>query len=140
MRAFAIFLTVFGIGCALAGCLHLIFGPGADVMLGAELGAAVHDPVLDSQNRFYGAIFTGYGLLFVLAASNVERYGTLIRALSLIFFCGGLARLVAWWSSGAPSGFAVALLVSELTLPLIIMLWQRRLAPGQIKGNPERSQ
>ncbi len=127
MRAFAIFLTVFGIGCALAGCLHLIFGPGADVMLGAELGAAVHDPVLDSQNRFYGAVFAGFGLLFVLAATDLARYRLLITSLTLIFFAGALARCVAWYSSGFPGNWASVLLLSELLLPPIILAWQHAL-------------
>lgn len=127
MRAFAVFLTLFGVGCFLAGCLHLISGPGADVTLGAQLGQAVNDPVLDSQNRFYGAIFAGYGLLFVLASRNPEHYRALITMLSLIFFAGGLARCIAWLASGAPSNWAIALLASELLIPPIILMWQRSL-------------
>lgn len=37
------------------GGLHLALGPGADVLLGAQLSREVlADPTLDSQNRFYG--------------------------------------------------------------------------------------
>ena len=46
----------------LIGFGHLMFGVGADVQLGANVSAqSLADPVLDSQNRFYGVIFTVYG-------------------------------------------------------------------------------
>ena len=39
----------------LVGVLHLAIGVEADVLLGAKLpAAALADPALDSQNRFYG--------------------------------------------------------------------------------------
>jgi hypothetical protein len=40
------------------GCLHLVLGINAEVLLGANIGAEVlTDPVVDSQDRFYGVAF-----------------------------------------------------------------------------------
>jgi hypothetical protein len=59
----------------LVGALHLVFGVGADVLLGAKVPAVVvSDPVLDSQNRFYGVSFALYGVLLFLCATNLPKY------------------------------------------------------------------
>ena len=59
----------------LVGCLHLVLGLNADLLLGANIGAdVISDPVLDSQNRFYGVAFTVYGFLNPMADTQAKSW------------------------------------------------------------------
>jgi hypothetical protein len=108
----------------IVGALHLTLGLGADVLLGAKLPAEViADPVLSSQNRFFGVIFMLYGVLFLLCASDIPKYATVLRCLLWVFFAAGLARLVSVAVHGFPSPQVVGLLISELVLPPVLHGW-----------------
>ena len=110
------------------GALHLILGPGADVMLGARLSAAtLGDAVLDSQNRFYGVAFTVYGVLLLLCASDLNKYQTVLRCVLCVFFAAGLARYVSIAISGWPTALVLALLVTEIVAPPVLLWWLSRL-------------
>lgn len=114
-------LRVVALGFVLAGLSHVFLGPGADVALGANiLPETLADATLDSQNRFYGASFTIYGVLFWIASGDLVRYATLLRVLILWFFFGGLVRLVSVGLKGWPSDMVWALALSELILPPIL--------------------
>ena len=106
------------------GVLHLVLGPSADALLGAALPADVlSDPVLDSQNRFYGVAFSLYGALFLVCANDLSRYAPVFHATIWFFFAGGLARLVSLLVTGIPSKFVLVLLVLELLLPPVLFSW-----------------
>jgi hypothetical protein len=110
------------------GATHLVLGVGADVMLGARLPDAVlRDPVLDSQNRFYGVAFTLYGVLLLLSATDLRKYRTVLPCVLAIFFAAGLARIVSIATHGMPSAFVLLLLASELLLPPLLWWWFARL-------------
>ena len=115
----------------LVAALHLVLGLKADTMLGASLSADVlRDPVLDSQNRFYGASFALYGVMLVLCASDLDRYATVVRCTLWCFFVGGCARLVSIALNGWPSAPVIALLASELILPPFLIWWLARRPPA----------
>ena len=97
-------------------------------MLGANIPqAALVDPVLDSQNRFYAVAFTLYGVLFYLCSSDLARYETVLRCVFLVFMMAGLARLVSIATHGVPSGLVLTLLASELLLPPFMLMWLSKL-------------
>lgn len=122
-------LRLFAIGCILAGLSHVALGLGADAALGANPGEAMLEASLDSQNRFYGMTFTVYGALTWLFTTDTARYGTMFRTLMVIFFLGGLARLLSIAIHGMPSPMVCGLAVSELLLPPIFLFWQARFSP-----------
>ncbi|MEQ8859964.1 MAG: DUF4345 family protein [Pseudomonadales bacterium] len=106
------------------GALHLALGLGADVMLGAAIPPGVLlDPVLDSQNRFYGVAFSLYGVLLFICAADLEKYQTVLRAVLLVFLAAGAARVVSVAVSGVPALPVVLLLASELLLPPVLLVW-----------------
>ena len=108
----------------LVGCLHLVLGLNAEVLLGANIGQeTVSDPVLDSQNRFYGVVFTAYGFLFYICASNLTKYQTILRTLLWVFFAAGCARLVSIVVHGMPSNYVLMLLATELIVSPIALAW-----------------
>jgi hypothetical protein len=90
---------IFGI----VGALHLSLGVGADVLLGAQLpDAALADPALDSQNRFYGVAFALYGLLLYRCALDLRAGAPILRIVIWTFFAAGLARIVSIATHGVP--------------------------------------
>lgn len=111
----------------LVGLLHLMLGLQADVMLGAVIPDSVlSDPVLDSQNRFYGVAFTVYGFLLFVCATDLDRYQLILKILLWVFFAAGCARLVSIGFVGLPSVPVMLLLATELILPPIGHVWLNR--------------
>jgi hypothetical protein len=111
---------VFGI----VGALHLAFGVGADVLLGARLPSeALSDAALDSQNRFYGVAFVLYGVLLYLCATDLRKYATVLRCVLWVFFAAGLARLVSVGTHGIPPPPVLVLLATEIVVPPLLHLW-----------------
>ena len=130
MQIFTLLLRFTAPVFLLVGALHLALGVGAEVMLGAMLpSAALSDAVLDSQNRFYGIAFTLYGVLFLICASDLHKYATVLRAVLWVFFAAGLARLVSIAVHGLPSMLVLVLLDTELILPPVLLVWLSKLAP-----------
>lgn len=120
-------LRLLAIGCVLAGLTHVVLGLGSDVMLGAHVSPdTLTNASLDSQNRFYGAAFTLYGLLFWLCAGDVQRYRTVLNLVLAAFFFGGVARRISVALHGLPSPMVIGLAVSELVVPPTIWLWMKK--------------
>lgn len=119
------------------GCLHLVLGINAEVLLGASIGMdALTDPVVDSQNRFYGVAFTLYGILLFVCATDIDKYQTILRTLLWVFFASGCARLVSIVTHGLPSNIVLVLLTTELLLPLLCIVWLRKtlISTPNVKG------
>lgn len=111
----------------LVGALHLFLGVEADVLLGASLSAeAIADPVLDSQNRFYGVSFTLFGVLLFLCSTDISKYRTVLKCVLWVFFAAGVARFVSIGIHGLPSALVLALLASELVIPPVLAIWLHR--------------
>lgn len=131
-----LFIRIIAPGFVLAGLLHVFLGLGADVMLGADIPASVlNDASLDSQNRFYGISFTVYGVLLWIASTDLARYSTLLRVLILLFFLGGVMRLVSIALKGWPSNLVWALALSELVLPPVLW-WMLRREEKAVQDQP----
>jgi hypothetical protein len=114
-----------GVACVAIGLYHLVLGIGS-----VPIGVTV-----DSRERFYNAIFVGYGLAWLWAARQSPIPAAAIRWLAGLLFLGGIGRVisVAWY--GWPHGFQVALAVVELTVPLVYF-W---LAPADEKARGQVS-
>lgn len=114
-----------GLACVAIGLFH--FALGIDSVPGeGSAGATVA-----SRERFYGAIFLGYGLAWLWAARQRPIPATGVRWLAGIFFLGGLGRLVSMVADGPPHWFQVVLMVLELALPAVF-LW---LAPAEERAH-----
>lgn len=108
------------------GVIHLTFGAGGEVLLGAAVDPQfLNDPVIDSQNRFYGVAFTVYGFLFYLCATDLPKYETVLKILLAVFFAAGLARIVSIGVVGLPSVMVLFLLFVELVMPPVLYVWLR---------------
>jgi hypothetical protein len=83
---------------------------------------------VESELRFYGAIYVGYGIAMLRVAPSAERETTAVRALAGTLFLAGLARAGGWRAVGRPHRAQLALLAIELLAPPLITAWQARLA------------
>ncbi|MFG2825814.1 DUF4345 domain-containing protein [Kitasatospora sp. NPDC048365] len=100
-----------GIACVAIGLAHVALGndsvPGA-----GSAGATV-----DSLQRFFGAIFAGYGLAWLWAARQSPIPATAVRWLAGVFLLGAVGRLLSLAVHGWPHWFQLVLTVIELLMP-----------------------
>jgi hypothetical protein len=118
-------VKVVGAVIVLIGCLHVALGLGADKLLDPSVPTdAVSHPSLDSQNRFYGAAFAIFGVLLWMCSTDMTRYADVFRALMIVFFIGGLTRIVSFVVRGRPSLQIIGLAALELAAPPLLLWWQ----------------
>jgi hypothetical protein len=120
-------MRVLGAVPLLVGLSHIVFGITADGQLGAVLTPdVVSDPVLDSQDRFYGAAFMGYGALLYLCLTDLKRYAGVFRLMCAFIVLGGVARLLSIMLRGLPPPPVLGLVGVELVLVPLIVGWHSR--------------
>lgn len=106
-----------GVACAAIGLLHFALG------IASVPGEAAAGATVDSRERFYGAIFLGYGLAWIRAARQTPVPAGAVRWLAGIFLLGGIGRLLSLAVHGPPHPFQVVLTVIEVGLsPLYFWL------------------
>lgn len=105
-----------GAACVGIGVVHLLAGTAS------VPGEGLADATVDSRERFYGAIFAGYGLSWVWAARQTPADERPLRVLAGVFLAGGLGRLLSWKVEGRPHGFQLVLTAIELALPVPFLL------------------
>ena len=128
-RSLRIMALLMGITCAAIGVLHLLFG------VASVPGEGLAGATVDSRERYYGAIFLGYGLAWVWAARQRPVPATAVRWLAGIFLLGAAGRLLSLALVGPPQAFQVVLTVVELVLPPVFF-W---LAPADERARGRRA-
>ena len=119
-RTLRLLMWAMGIACVCIGLYHVVGGI-ATVPGEAHSGATV-----DSRERFYNAIFAGYGAAWLYAVRRPVVPAVWVRALAAVFLLGGIGRLLSLAVHGQPHWFQLPLIVLELVLPPLF-LW---LAPA----------
>ncbi len=119
--AVAIGLSILLAGAQTVGSL----GESAfNVLSGSTTASPPWPPTMDSELRFYAALFLGFGVLCGRTALNPARHAGDVPWLMLVFFIGGLGRALSWLSVGPPHPFFLSLMTMELALPpVVILLW-----------------
>ncbi|WP_431040592.1 DUF4345 domain-containing protein [Streptomyces sp. P1-3] len=116
-KVLRVLVLAMGYACVAIGLFHVLLG-NASIP-----GAGSAGPTVDSLGRFFGAIFTGYGLGWLWAARQSPIPATAVRWLAGVFLLGALGRLLSLAAHGWPHWFQVALAVVELVLsPLLFWL------------------
>lgn len=119
------YLIIFGVVCVLIALAHIFIGPSTII------GANTPNATLDGDTRMVMVLFLAYGALCVWAARDLDRNAGLIHLLMLVFFVGGLVRLMTVAYSGWPNWFYIAMIVVEIGMPLIYSPLLR-----QVTGRP----
>lgn len=79
---------------------------------------------LDSEFRFYEAFWFSYGIALNLVAFRLEHRLRYVVPLTLVFFVGGVGRLISILVVGFPHPVFVLLAIPEIVLAVImIALW-----------------
>ena len=106
---------VMGVACALIAAYHFAGGiwsvPGTESIQGGARAT------VDSRERFYSAIFLGYGLAWVWVARRRPVPAAAVRFLAAIFLLGGLGRCLSLLVEGWPHWFQLPESAVELVLP-----------------------
>jgi hypothetical protein len=119
-RLLQVLLGSLGLTAAAAGLVAVITGP--EGQLGGErVGASI-----ESEYRFYAALWFAYGIAALAVVPRVERATAAVCVLAGALFAAGLARALAWIEAGRPHDLYLVLLALELSIPQLLVLWQRR--------------
>ena len=82
-------------------------------------------PTMDSELRFYAALWGAYGVVVLAAARDLSARLGYVPWLAAVFFAGGLGRLASYLGVGPPHPFFTLLMIIELLLPLALFgLWR----------------
>jgi Domain of unknown function (DUF4345) len=106
------------------GALDLVLGAKAFSPLGTQISTeALADPSLNSQIRFFGAIWLGFGCLLWHSSSDLKTHATWFRLMGFTLVLSGVGRLISWIQFGVPvTPFIGATLVELLLIPCLL-LW-----------------
>ncbi len=128
-RALRWLVLVMGVACVAIGLFHFVLGT-ASVPGEGRAGATV-----DSRERFYGAVFLGYGMAWIWAARRTPVPAKVVQWLAGIFLLGGIGRVLSMIVHGRPQWLQVVLTAIELGLPPLY-LW---LAPADERAHLARA-
>lgn len=120
LRALSLFAALFGAVCMVIALAHIALGPAAIP------GSVPVNATMDSEDRFYATLFLGFGAALIWCSRALEQRRDLFGALLLIFFLGGIARIVSALAVGPPDTLFIVLGGVELLLPPILWILLRR--------------
>ncbi|MET0458666.1 MAG: DUF4345 domain-containing protein [Ilumatobacteraceae bacterium] len=116
VRTLRLLVLAMGVACVAIGFVHLVFG------IASVPGEGSASATVDSRERFYGAIFVGYGLAWLWVGRQRPIPAAAVRVLAVVFLLGGIGRVVSLVQYGRPQWFQLVLTGVELALP-VLLLW-----------------
>jgi hypothetical protein len=124
-KVLQIVLGVLGLIPILTGGLNLIMGASALNLDGASFSSDVlNNVVLDSEIRFFGAIWFGIGIILYWMLPSIEKHTMLLRLMTGGIFLGGIGRLASALLVGIPPNHFIAATTLELIGMPLLVLWQ----------------
>jgi hypothetical protein len=110
-RALRMLARSTGAACTGIGVMHAVVGARSVIGL-TDSGATE-----DSQERFYGSIFAGYGVAWLHAARAERMSPQTVRWLAATMAGGGAARVLGTFRSGRPHSFWLVMTAVEFVVP-----------------------
>jgi len=114
------FVLLFGAVCIAIALVHIGYGPASIP------GSVPVNATMDSEDRFYATLFLGFGAASIWCGLDMAARGAMLRALMLVFFLGGIARIVSAVQVGPPSPLFVFLGGLELVIPPLLIWAQAK--------------
>jgi hypothetical protein len=103
--------TATGAASVAIGCYHFALGTAS------VPGATDANATVDSRERFYSAIFAGYGIAWIRAARTSPIRAGDVRLLAGVMLAGGAGRLLSRVRNGRPHWFQDVLTAVEFAFP-----------------------
>jgi hypothetical protein len=109
----------------------------ASAAVGAGLGGAIGgahffklagDVSASSHVHYLAGLLLAIGLGFWSTIPDIAHKTRRFRLLAAIVICGGLFRFAATFTDGVPQGWALFGMINETLVPLVLGLWQMRVA------------
>ena len=107
----------------LTGGLDVVNGIALLVTAGAPVQHLVGDPVLNSQVRFWGVIWFGFGVLLWRTASRLKADAGLFRMMCYVIAASGVARLLSAFAFGLPGPVLTGAMIIELGASAGFLFW-----------------
>ena len=118
-----------GLALGALGTLAAVAG-ARGVLRGARevAGPKPMPSVVDSEYRFYAAWYLLTGVTLLRVAVEPEAAQREVRFVGVGFWTAAAGRILSLQQTGRPSMGQLVLLGAELTLPLLLLPWQARVA------------
>ena len=85
--------------------------------------------VQDSHVRFLAGVYSGLGLIFILAAADPRRFRSALRIACALIFLGGFARLSQMHFEVTFGPDLLGSMIAELVLMPILWVWASKATP-----------
>jgi hypothetical protein len=134
--------SLLGVAALAIGGMIFLIGPASTAAAFAALlkialpetprVAGLDGADVDSELRFYAALWMAYGGTAVWVAQQLPQRIGLLRLMLGVFWLGGLGRVISFLAIGAPHPLFVTLMWIEIVLPPVLLaLSYRRARPVQ---------
>lgn len=134
MNAFRFTLRALAVLALVTGTIDVLLGLAAQATIGAALEEGYGDPLLNSQVRYLGAIWFGFGWLLTYCLRDLPRYAPIVRGALWVVVLGGFGRLASVLQFGHPPSavgfhFVNGAIAIELVGIPLLLVWMGRLLP-----------
>ncbi len=138
MQRLATVVRIFCLLPFITGAADLLDGVALLKAAGSPLdGETRTDPVLNSQVRFWGAIWFGYGILLWRTTSDLRKDADLFKALCAILALSGIGRFVSTIQYGSPGAVLTGAMAVELLGAAGLFRWHASLLRRDASGDGE---
>jgi hypothetical protein len=131
-RLLQVAVAVSSVNALLGGALYLTRGvAGLSLFTPVPLPIDATDPtwaVVDYMFRALAGIWFAVGLMLAFVVPSIEKHSAWFALLCIATFGMGVGRLFSIAHFPLASGNSIGAMVTELVLPPILVLWQRRVA------------
>ena len=125
---FSIVIKAFCLLPLLTGIADMVGGTWILMQGGLQLPHDVAiDPILNSQIKFWGAIWLGFGASLWWVSNEPHKRGTMFIILMSTLFLSGLGRALSYALFGSPGTVLTGAMAIELVGGLLFLLWHRQL-------------
>jgi len=114
---YAISLVALGTG------LNVLIG-GASAIPGATGGV---EATVDNELRFFAMFWIAYGAFCFWVARNIAEQYFFVPFIALVFFLGGMGRLISILSVGPPASILIPAMILEFVIPIVIYVVYRKM-------------
>lgn len=129
--ALRIAFSMLGYAALMIGGLIFVVGPAmTGELFAATLRLVVPEtppltglggPDVDSELRFYAVLWIAYGGTALWVSRAITERMRLLRLMVVIFWLGGVGRLVSYFAVGAPHPLFILLMWIEVALPVVLL-------------------
>ena len=115
-----------------------IVAGAATALLGSDSLPRAGKPTasIESELRFFSVWWIGAGLFLVWLARRIGQRTLELRVFCGLLFLAGLSRVLGILDAGWPSTLQIVLMGLELSLPVVLVVWQAK-AVASRKPAPE---